>query len=246
MSKNEEVVISVYSRAARIWNWLIGKYPDCPSIMPPPVHKVVHARDEKKHKDSFTVAEIQTSWFEDDELLEIRDYGMKIYPEVFLDYIKEVFGDHPTAIAVLMIFDHTIMHEYFHYIRNYQAWLPGHEDNDIPYEVCKRNLKKYVMRMGQGKDEEETERLALKYIGEMYGINTALCPVFTGPYAKFMSRNDPTYRDRLCVWNMLQMEFEADICEDDKKRDKIIKHWMRCVLEQTESGRKVPIKVSYK
>ena len=123
MSKNE-LVVEVYSRAAHIWNWLIGNYPDCPSIMPPPVHKAFHARDEKKHKDSFTVAEIQTAWFEDDELLEIRDYGMKIYPEVFLDYIKEVFGDHPTAIAVLMIFDHTIMHEYFHYIRNYQAWLP--------------------------------------------------------------------------------------------------------------------------
>ena len=239
-----KITIDIYSRAMHVFNWLLGNYPDCPSIMPPPIHKTILPREQKKN-DSFVVAEIQTSWYEDDDILEIRNYGMKIYPEVFVDYINDVFGKHPTPIAVYMIFDHTIMHEYFHYIRNYQAWLPGHEDNDIPYEICKTNLKKYIMKMGQGKDEEETERLALKYIGEMYGINTTLCPVFTGSYTKFMNKRDPTYRDRVCVWNMLQMEFQAEMEEDPDVRDKIIKRWMRCVLEQTEIGRKSPIKVCW-
>lgn len=228
-----------------IWNWLIAYYPDCPNIFPPPIHKTFLPKGTKKEKGTFTVAEITTSWFEDDSILEISNYGMKIYPEVYLDYIHDLFGDHPSTIAVLMIFDHMVMHEYFHYIRNYQAWLPGHEDNDIPYEVCKTNLKKYVIKMGQERDEYETESLALKYIGEMYGINTALCPVYTGSYARFMNKRNPTYKDRLCVWNMLQMEFQAENCENDKLRDKIIKRWMTCVLEQTESGRKSPIKVSF-
>lgn len=241
--KRTEIEIDVYSRAMHIWNWLIAYYPDCPSIFPPPVYKTYLPRNENKDKTSFTVAEITTSWYEDDHLLELRDYMMKIYPDVYLDYLKAIFGDHPSTTAVLMIFDHMVIHEYFHYIRNYKAWLPSHEDNNIPYEVCKKDLKKYIRKMGTNKDEYETESLALKYLGEMYGINTTLNPVFTGAYARFMNKRDPTYKDKICVWNMLQMEFQVEHCDDPELREKLIKRWMTCVLAQTDSGRKVPIKV---
>ena len=246
MSK-QTICIDIYSRTMNIWNWLLANYPDAPSIFPPPIHKIETSKKNRSDKSTFTVAEINTSWYEDDFLLEINDYDMKIYPDVYLDYLHSVFGDYPSMTAALMIFDHLVMHEYFHYIRNYQAWLPSHDDNDTkPYAICKKNLKKYIIKMGQDEDEIETEKLALKYIGEMYNINTDLCPVYTGSYAKFMNKHDPTYIDRVCTWNMLQMEHKAETTDDDILRDAAIKRWSICVMKQTESGRKAPIKVIYK
>lgn len=231
MSAVKEAKINLHRHGAMIWNWLMANNKDFPAIMPPPFKIVYYPRGHKfTQEEKYLLGKIDTLFYEDDNILEISDYKLNIYPEAIENYLREVFEDSYTRLTAQMVTDHVIVHEYCHFYRNYMAWLPMHQDNDIEYEICRKDFKKYIIRGGSFHDEDPTEKLAIKFLSKMYGVDLALKPVYTGRYAKFMNKCDPkhTYTERLCLINMMQFEHLVSYEDDDDRRDEMIRKWIQC------------------
>ena len=198
------VYIDIEKNCALLWRACYNLEPSVFDIPMPNIK--LDTKDDTFNKPieeitSLTAARMCTTFYvKENEFIEPTNNTLNIYPNHINFIIKANWDNCLDKTGIHMLLDHTIVHEFIHYIRNVRSYQQGHRESVYSYQ-------KYIDEMGNFIDECETESTALILFAKLYGIYSYFMPVYNGLYAKLREKSEPGYIYRLSILNYFQSEF---------------------------------------